>query len=99
MIVTLAGKLTGSRHRTQKFIQGHIKYCGETAIEHMDRGYAVAVKKLRTIGVTVAIMRPEPLPHSDDVQRCGPRPTPGKPRWATTPVPTTERGRDRRSQP
>ena len=64
VIITLAGKLTGSRHRTQKFIQGHIKYCGETAIEHMDRGYAVAVKKLGTIGVTVAIMRPgTKLPH------------------------------------
>ncbi len=37
VIITLAGKLTGSRNRTQKFIRGHVKYCGETALEHMDR--------------------------------------------------------------
>jgi len=64
VIVTVAGKLTGSRNRTQKFILGHVKYCGETALQHMDKGYAVAVKKLGTIGVTVEIMRPgTKLPH------------------------------------
>ena len=57
VIVTVAGKLTGSRNRTQKFIMGHVKYCGETALQHMDKGYAVAVRKLGTIGVTVEIMR------------------------------------------
>ena len=75
VIVTVAGKLTGSRNRTQKFILGHVKYCGETALQHMDTGYSVAVKKLGTIGVTVAIMRPgTKLPHeisifSDDELR------------------------------
>ena len=64
VIVTLAGKLTGSRNRTEKYIRGHVKYCGETALQHMDRGYSVAVKKLGTIGVTVAIMRAgTKLPH------------------------------------
>ena len=64
VIVTLAGKLTGSRNRTQKFIKGHVKYCGETALLHMDKGYSVAVKKLGTIGVTVEIMRANTrLPH------------------------------------
>ena len=64
VLITLAGKLTGSRNRTQKFIRGHIKYCGETSIEHMDRGYAVCIKKLGTIGVSVAIMRKgTKLPH------------------------------------
>ena len=64
VIIVLAGKLTGSRNRTQKFIRGHVKYCGETAIEHMDRGYAVCIKKLGTIGVSVAIMRKgTKLPH------------------------------------
>ncbi|MED5290715.1 MAG: 30S ribosomal protein S3, partial [Candidatus Thermoplasmatota archaeon] len=62
--VTVAGKLTGSRNRTQKFIMGHVKYCGETALQHMDKGYAVAVRKLGTIGVTVEIMRANTrLPH------------------------------------
>tara|TARA_B100001996_G_scaffold381382_1_gene370691 strand:- start:1019 stop:1807 length:789 start_codon:yes stop_codon:yes gene_type:complete len=56
-LIVLSGKLSGARHRTQKFQSGHIKYCGETALTNMDVGYAVAVKKLGTIGCTVAIMR------------------------------------------
>ena len=64
VIVTVAGELTGSRNRTEKYIRGHVKYCGETALQHMDKGYSVAVKKLGTIGVTVQIMRPgTKLPH------------------------------------
>ena len=68
VIVTVAGKLTGARNRTQKFILGHVKYCGETALQFMDKGYAVAVKKLGTIGVTVQIMRKGiTLPHEISV--------------------------------
>ena len=68
VIVTVAGTLTGARNRTQKFILGHVKYCGETALEFMDKGYAVAVKKLGTIGVTVQIMRKGiTLPHEISV--------------------------------
>ena len=64
VIVTVAGKLTGARNRTEKYIRGHVKYCGETALQHMDKGYSVAVKKLGTIGVSVEIMRPgTKLPH------------------------------------
>ena len=64
VIITLAVKLTGSRNRTQKFVRGHVKYCGETALQHMDVGYSVCIKKLGTIGVTVAIMRKgTKLPH------------------------------------
>ena len=64
VIITLAGKLTGSRNRTQKFVRGHVKYCGETALQHLDVGYSVCIKKLGTIGVTVAIMRKgTKLPH------------------------------------
>ncbi len=67
-LVIIAGKLTGSRHRTEKFLKGHIKYCGETAIEHMDIGIATAVKKLGTIGCTVAIMKPgAKLPHEVEI--------------------------------
>ena len=63
-LVVLSGKLTGSRNRTQKFQAGHIKYCGDTALTFMDVGKAVCVKKLGTIGCTVAIMRPgSKLPH------------------------------------
>ncbi len=63
-LVTTSGKLTGSRNRTQKFLAGHIKFCGDTALQFMDVGFAVATKKLGTIGCTVAIMRPgSKLPH------------------------------------
>ncbi len=56
--VTLSGKLTGQRHRTEKFKEGHIKYCGEPALQWMDLGFATAKKKLGTIGVKVMIMDP-----------------------------------------
>ncbi len=55
--VKLAGKLSGQRHRTEKFKWGHIKFCGEPAIISMDRGFAVCKKKLGVIGVSIGIMR------------------------------------------
>jgi len=68
VIVILNGKITGARHRTQKFIAGHVKYCGEPALTLMERGYGVAIKKLGTIGCTVAIMMPNTrLPHEVDI--------------------------------
>ena len=57
--ITIAGKLTGLRHRTEKFLSGHIKFCGETALELMDVGIAQAKLKPGTIGVEVAIMKPD----------------------------------------
>lgn len=57
--VILAGKLTGERHRTEKFTEGHVKYCGETAKEVMDIGYANAKLKPGVLGVKVRIMRPD----------------------------------------
>ncbi|MEA3559080.1 MAG: 30S ribosomal protein S3, partial [Candidatus Thermoplasmatota archaeon] len=55
--VKLSGKLTGQRHRTEKFKWGHIKFCGEPALTTMERGYAIAKKKLGLIGVSVDIMK------------------------------------------
>jgi small subunit ribosomal protein S3 len=67
-LIILSGKLTGSRHRTEKFLKGHIKFCGEIALTHMDIGFATAVKKLGTIGCTVAIMKPgSKLPHEVEI--------------------------------
>jgi len=57
--ITIAGKLTGLRHRTEKFVSGHIKFCGETALELMDVGISQAKLKPGTIGVKVAIMKPD----------------------------------------
>ncbi len=57
-LVIIAGKLTGQRHRTEKFKAGHIKYCGEPRNLWMDLGFAVAKLKPGVIGVTVEIMSP-----------------------------------------
>jgi small subunit ribosomal protein S3 len=58
-LVVIAGKLTGQRHRTEKFKAGHIKYCGEPRNLWMDRGFASAKLKPGIIGVTVEIMDPQ----------------------------------------
>jgi len=57
--VVIAGKLTGERHRTEKFTEGHIKFCGETAKQVMDIGYASAKLKVGIFGIKVRIMRPD----------------------------------------
>ena len=57
VIVEIAGKLTGQRKRREKFIDGHVKYCGETAHVLMESGHAQCKKKLGIIGCTVRIMR------------------------------------------
>ncbi|MCD6541956.1 MAG: 30S ribosomal protein S3 [Thermoplasmata archaeon] len=57
--VIISGKLTGERHRTEKFTQGHVKYCGEVAKEVMDEGFAIAKLKPGVIGVKVRIMKPD----------------------------------------
>ncbi|MDC7950780.1 30S ribosomal protein S3 [Methanomassiliicoccaceae archaeon COG_1] len=55
--IIVAGKLSGQRHRTEKFKEGSIKYCGEPKLLYVDHGYAVAKLKMGTIGVTVEIMQ------------------------------------------
>lgn len=57
--IIVAGKLTGQRHRTEKFKDGSIKFCGEPKAQFMDHGYAVAKLKMGVIGVTVEIMDKE----------------------------------------
>ena len=67
-LIILSGKISGPRHRVQKFQQGHIKFCGETALQFMDEGFSTAIKKLGTVGCTVRIMRPGvKLPHEIDI--------------------------------
>ena len=55
--IIIAGKLTGARHRTEKFTEGHVKYCGEIAKEVMDEGLATAKLKAGVLGVKVRIMK------------------------------------------
>ena len=57
--VIISGKLTGERHRTEKFTQGHVKYCGDIVKDVMDEGFAVAKLKPGVIGVKVRIMKPD----------------------------------------
>jgi small subunit ribosomal protein S3 len=54
--VVIAGKLTGARARTQKFTEGYIKHCGEPSSTIVEKGYAVAIKKLGVIGVQVKLV-------------------------------------------
>jgi small subunit ribosomal protein S3 len=66
--VIIAGKLTGARHRTEKFKEGHIKYCGEAKLNFMHQGFAIAKLKPGVIGVTVQIMDPNArLPDEIDI--------------------------------
>ncbi len=74
-LVIIAGKLTGQRHRTEKFKAGHIKYCGEPRNLWMDKGFAVAKLKPGVIGVTVEIMNPiAKLPDEIEVRAGGEAP-------------------------
>ncbi|RLF46879.1 MAG: 30S ribosomal protein S3 [Thermoplasmata archaeon] len=57
--VIISGKLTGARHRTEKFTAGYVKYCGEVAKQVMEEGMAVAVTKPGIIGVKVRLMPPD----------------------------------------
>jgi len=60
--IVLSGKLTGPRSRTEKFVQGYVKHSGKPSEELVDYGYAVAVKKLGTIGCQVRIVPPGVTP-------------------------------------
>jgi small subunit ribosomal protein S3 len=57
--VIIAGKLTGARARVQKFTEGYIKHSGEPVNTIVEKGFAVAVKKLGVIGVQVRIIPPD----------------------------------------
>lgn len=56
--VVISGKLTGARGRVQKFVEGYIKHSGDPVNTLVDRGYAVAIKKLGVIGVQVRLIPP-----------------------------------------
>lgn len=83
--IVVAGKLTGPRKRTEKFIAGHIKHCGKPVEELVDVGYARAKKKLGIIGVKVRIMPPgSVLP--DHIEVLPPKKEEAKPVTTTAPA-------------
>ena len=87
--VIIAGKLTGQRHRTEKFKEGHIKYCGQAKLNFMHQGFAPAKLKPGIIGVTVQIMDPNArLP--DEISIIPPPEPTAEATPATTTVPAGE---------
>ncbi|MDD4307219.1 MAG: 30S ribosomal protein S3 [Thermoplasmata archaeon] len=83
--VIISGKLTGQRHRTEKFKEGHIKFCGEPKLQWMEEGFTPAKLKPGIIGVKVQIMHPKArLPdevniRDPDVVKAAPEPAADKP--------------------
>jgi small subunit ribosomal protein S3 len=67
-LVVISGKITGRRHRMEKFKAGHIKFCGDPKQLWMKEGFAVAKVKLGIIGTKVQIMDPRArLPDEIDI--------------------------------
>lgn len=56
--IVISGKLTGARSRVEKFVSGYIKHSGNPVEEVVDEGFAVAIKKLGTLGCKVRIIHP-----------------------------------------
>lgn len=56
--IVISGKLTGARSRVEKMVNGYIKHAGKPAEDIVDDGFAVAVKKLGTLGCRVRIIHP-----------------------------------------
>ena len=56
--IVISGKLTGARSRTEKIVEGYIKHAGKPVDDIVDEGFAVAIKKLGTLGCKVRIIPP-----------------------------------------
>jgi small subunit ribosomal protein S3 len=57
--IVISGKLTGSRSRVEKMVNGYIKHAGKPVDDIVDDGFATAVKKLGTLGCKVRIIHPD----------------------------------------
>ena len=93
--IVISGKLTGPRSRTEKFISGYIKHSGKPAVDLVDRGYSVAVKKLGVIGCQVRIIPPDVRLPDDFRMEQPAAPSPAlaeekKPEKASAPKPAPE---------
>lgn len=58
--ITISGKISGARSRSEKFMQGYLKKCGNTSDVYTLKGYAMAVLKAGMIGVRVKLMTTKP---------------------------------------
>jgi len=59
--IVISGKLGGEKARTERFIAGYLKKCGEPAERDVIKGFAVSRPRQGSIGVLVKIM----VRHSD----------------------------------
>ncbi|MCS3900515.1 small subunit ribosomal protein S3 [Methanococcus voltae] len=57
--IIVSGKLSGERSRTEKFMDGYMKHCGEPSEELVMKSHQLAKLKLGVVGVTVKIMLPD----------------------------------------
>ncbi|MBP2029223.1 small subunit ribosomal protein S3 [Methanohalophilus levihalophilus] len=71
--IIISGKLTGARSRVEKMVDGYIKHAGKPVDDIVDEGFAVAVKKLGTLGCKVRIIPPGAvLPDAYDMVKVEP---------------------------
>jgi small subunit ribosomal protein S3 len=59
--ITIKGKITSQRARTEKFREGFVAKCGEPALLYVDQATVHVPRKSGVLGVTVKIMLPEGL--------------------------------------
>jgi small subunit ribosomal protein S3 len=57
--IEISGKLVSERARTEKFTAGTIVHTGDPAVELVDKGFDIAIKKLGVYGVSVRIIPPD----------------------------------------
>ena len=58
--IMISGKISGARSRSEKFMQGYLKKCGNTADVYTLKGHGMAILKAGMIGVTVKLMTTKP---------------------------------------
>ncbi|MBU3896421.1 MAG: 30S ribosomal protein S3 [Nanoarchaeota archaeon] len=54
--IRISGKVGGAMARTEKFLEGYLKFSGDTAETLVDKAYSRAQVKLGTIGIQVRIL-------------------------------------------
>jgi len=59
--IVLAGKISGEKARTVRFVEGYLKKSGDPSVKDVLKGQATANPPLGTIGIKVSIM----IKHSD----------------------------------
>jgi small subunit ribosomal protein S3 len=56
--IVISGKISGERHRSQRFYDGYLKKAGEPALNLVSYGFAEAKLKPGVVGVKIRIMPP-----------------------------------------